>query len=708
MDDSITEPRQLSSLSSSPRTPFYIRHRVLLLLLITLIGAVFRFAALDHPVMWGDEALTYSRVIGSFGDLVDILRHDPFVPLHYEVYFWLHKGMPIGSVQLAPHLVLTPRVMRFVPALCGTVMIPAIYFAARQLCSVRASLAAAGFACVSAYMMAYSHDAKMYVQTWFFVTLNIGCVWWWLRTGSTTAWLAWVASGAAAVGFHIAAGLMIAPQLLFLLTAPHTGVRNAAAMVIGLLLIAAGPIGYYQGFNQWNRESGGLLPAESSDTAGQASQWKDNSGIGWVEDKNRDVSGPALVRGTAAAYLIGTEWTDAAPGRQYVSPQIHSLVVWATSSVLVLLALGALPWRMPWRGQDQVESERDPSREPAWRILLWLTLLLIVPVYGFYYCRSIRHFATPDDWWNWVHDYVKSPLLWISVAALLYFSGYTTRQRVIKTLRFLLVAAAVIGLCSGIAAFWQIQYARHWAKMQELYGPATSPETRPDLDWMSLWMPRYVGVAWPALAIAAAALLMRLPTRWFRVTALVVLLGINATNAVLHMTAGTWPPHPRMFGDVAESRDSQGRTRIILSTLDPARSGRRRWFDASNYGHYGDIGRYYACIYLGLNVTPTEFRTGEVVAQYRDYLGDLVMPAEIPGVMQSTPSADRLIVWERYFEKFDQPESLPADDDIVRAIGEVWTQARPAEIYRLKSWYDWGDMGWARRREFVKAAGRAG
>jgi hypothetical protein len=135
--------------------PFYLRHRYSVLLSITLVGALVRFACLDRPAI-GDEALTYSRVIGSFREMVQILRFDGFTPLNYELYWWLHQGMPIAfGLKLAPGLIPSPRVLRAVPALCGTLLIPAMYFAARQIgATVRASLFAAALTCCSAYVMA--------------------------------------------------------------------------------------------------------------------------------------------------------------------------------------------------------------------------------------------------------------------------------------------------------------------------------------------------------------------------------------------------------------------------------------------------------------------------------------------------------------------------------------------------------------------------
>ena len=52
-------------------------------------------------------------------------------------------------------------------------------------------------------MLFYSRDAKMYMDAWLFVTLNLACLLWWFRTGKSTAWLCWIACGAAACGLQL-------------------------------------------------------------------------------------------------------------------------------------------------------------------------------------------------------------------------------------------------------------------------------------------------------------------------------------------------------------------------------------------------------------------------------------------------------------------------------------------------------------------------
>jgi uncharacterized membrane protein len=142
-----------------------------ILFILTIIAAVLRFAALDRPSLWGDEAWTFSRVCGSYKEMLDLVSFAGFAPLHYELYWWI--GHHLAK--------LTPIVMRLVPAIAGTLMVPAVYFLARQLVSVRTALVAALFATVSAYLLVYSRDAKMYMHFWLMCTLSRGCFLWWLN-----------------------------------------------------------------------------------------------------------------------------------------------------------------------------------------------------------------------------------------------------------------------------------------------------------------------------------------------------------------------------------------------------------------------------------------------------------------------------------------------------------------------------------------------
>lgn len=200
-------------------------HPWLALVLLTILAGVLRFTAIDRPALWGDEAASWRRVSGTWQQLTDELRTAGFQPAHYVLTWWIKEGFPLRYTRAAesaedarsapprgrrggeplvigggPRDVVVPQsrlvdakidpsplVMRFLPALCGTLMVPAMYFLASQLVARRTALLVALFTCCSAYQLGYSRDAKMYAQLWFFATLHVGCLLWWLRAYRTPA-----------------------------------------------------------------------------------------------------------------------------------------------------------------------------------------------------------------------------------------------------------------------------------------------------------------------------------------------------------------------------------------------------------------------------------------------------------------------------------------------------------------------------------------
>jgi uncharacterized membrane protein len=178
-------------------------------LALTLLGGVLRFINLDYPSLIYDEAATYTRVCGTYQQMLGTLRTDGFVPLHYELYWLMGKVLP-----------LTPFVMRLIPALAGTLLIPAIYFLARQVASRRVATVAAALTAFSAFQLVYSRDAKMYMELWLLATLFIACLLVWMRTGTLLAWLAWVALACAMDGVHALGAAVVAVAFVIVLTHP--------------------------------------------------------------------------------------------------------------------------------------------------------------------------------------------------------------------------------------------------------------------------------------------------------------------------------------------------------------------------------------------------------------------------------------------------------------------------------------------------------
>src|SRR5580700_9242204 len=86
-----------------------------ILLALTGLSAALCFNRLSYPSMLIDECFTYWRTCGTLGELLDTLRNDAFMPLHYELLNWIRQGFPLGfGFRIVPGGVwLTPSVIRF-------------------------------------------------------------------------------------------------------------------------------------------------------------------------------------------------------------------------------------------------------------------------------------------------------------------------------------------------------------------------------------------------------------------------------------------------------------------------------------------------------------------------------------------------------------------------------------------------------------------
>jgi len=703
------------------RALFAFRPHVLALLLITLFGGILRFSYIDRPPLWGDEAMTYSRVAGTYRELLGQLVKDGFGPLHYSAYWALARVFNMDAF-----------VMRFIPALAGSLMVPAVYFLARQFVSVRTALLASLITACSAYMLVYARDAKMYAHFWLFCTLCMACFLWWMRSGTRLSWLCWVAAGCAMIGTHAPGFVILAIQPLFLLTHAKLKWWKALCFLIGLGVIVSGPVGYYAYFNQFQERT--------------EENWG-NSGITWVQGYNAGRTGLQSVLMTTSAFLYSWEWPKV---RNYdqLRPWVLTLGQTATWLTLGLLALGAMPWPRAWRGtrgerdvQDPVETREvdssrdapnidplDVSPEAWWRRLLWLGVWLVLPVYGFY-AASVNNPASPLDWIESTRDVVGNWLLltlgvvlitvltfvraaravcasavvggalmlfvgalasvgpakffeatgtWVSwitqpmvllgatpvVLALAWvWSGESTWQRSKKLLQLVVVTAVVVGLCFGIFVAMQ----GHEPK--------------------DVRMPRYIGTVWPALVIVVACLLRRLPGVALRWGAIALLLFGNLFNFSMRIWANSEPPFDRMAADVHASSSVTSNTRTYYPYSDggaaPGEGDLRR--------HQG---KYHLAIAFGRDLSPGEFRSNKANEWFR--LNEQKDNALVSDV-KASPHLKRIIVWDR--PDLKNPDAR--DRLLPRLRQSGWTPA-DEQLFVVRDHWDWREKSLARRRVYER------
>ncbi len=777
--------------------------------LLTCAAAGLRFFALDRPTLWYDEAATFSRVNGSYYDLLEVLQFDGFPPIHYQLY-WL----------LGQATYLDPFFMRLIPATAGVLMVPAMYFLARQLVSRQAALLAALLTLSSAWLMTHSRDAKMYMLTWLFITLALGGLFCWLRTDKRLAWLGWVFFALAAVGTHASALIIVAITPFFVLTAPRLRWSRVIYLAIGMAVVLTGPGGYYFFFNKWNQRTGGVFSGtiasqsrsaalvetvvsrtgnpeaiteaagEFEDERAEFSGWR-ASGLDWIDRQVRGMSGPQVLRRSVSAYLTGWHW----PKQNQIDattrdgqPVIPRVVVYAVTTLLSVLAvvalLGLLPWSRRWSPKPAADHDIHPVRGPpealshdsasagaerpalaAYRGATWLALWLVLPTYGFYYCRSIEDFVAPWHWlavigavwgawwtallggaavlalgplrwrwfrtfavltiagfalwplkpaiteggWDWLSEYITrllDPLtlgvLCVGLPALaLYHAGGSWSLRAKRCGHFVYAFGVVFGLCCAAYLFWtwMAMLAENRGAIAWLAKEIDSPRS---YEWKPLWMPRYLGIVWPALAVALAWLIMRLPGRPLRAGVIVALLGVNLGLAGARIMLDTEPRFDLMTADIWDASDEPDRVAAYFFNGH----GGGAWRNAG--GLRGYPGSYYLAAHKQIRPTPLEMRGGWIYGTRRrgnrvperlTHQPPAIHFRTLPTQLQQKPDLQRLVVWTQY-RPGEKPDTR-GNPLLQETIGAQW-QLKSDAFYRVISHKTWEQRNWHRRRVFER------
>lgn len=725
------------------------------LFLLTALAAMLRFYRLDWPALWLDEAATYARASGSFSDLMTTLSDQGFLPVHYLLYWSMNQVV-----------LLTPGMMRLVPALAGVCMVPAIYLFGRGLhLNQRTCLFAAAIVASSAWGFTYSRDAKMYGHTWLFITLSWAGYLAFVRGSSDRSWIrsiggfaGWLVASVLAVGLHATAAIPLLVQVVCIpVFLRDRWLSRVAALVFGLCVIAAGPLWYYVVYNSYLSRTGfvalpqttlstgsATAPSGSAavepdrDAATVAPDW-DHSGIQWVALYNQNISAAELVLNTLTSQILGVQWprerTD--PG-SYVTPVPDWFRVGITVAASLLVAAmvaGAMPWR---RAGGLISGGSGVGVNPGdnWRTWLCLGIWIVVPAYGVFYCRSFPDFASPLDglkatamffgpawgaialavpviafvfseesargfrvtslwmvavavaatvgvaavggglnwYWSWselvARPWLGPPVTAVTIALMWHYAGESFRERRATTLRLLGCVLVIFVLCMAMHSFWQIerQWSAHGGTVADAAGGG---EGRPN---KSVWMPRYLGYAWPALVMGIALLLSRLPGRMTGVSAVGVLCVVNLGQSVARLTVATEPPNDRIAVDLWTAHHAGVARRVFFNVRDTP-------------GHHGlwyqGIDTHY---YLYLLAPPALTRSpghliehvyeGRVRSTFQ--LAIDLSPEQIAAA--ADPRTHTVILWRRLTPADGAPASgggsgAPAEappESLGRALGNAW------------------------------------
>ncbi|MGD0453273.1 MAG: glycosyltransferase family 39 protein [Solirubrobacteraceae bacterium] len=210
---------------------------------ITVLGAVLRFATLGVQSIWLDESATIILVHRGFWAMLSHLSSSESAPPLYYMLVWIWtKIFGIGALGF-----------RSFSALVGTVTIPVMYAAGRRM-SPRAGLWAAALTAVNPAMYYYSQEARAYALLILFSAAAF--VLWQraLEQPERRNLALWAAMSSVALLTHYFAVFLFVPEALIL--ARQVGVKKVRAPVGAVLLVGLA-----------------LLPLALAERAGGKTSW---------------------------------------------------------------------------------------------------------------------------------------------------------------------------------------------------------------------------------------------------------------------------------------------------------------------------------------------------------------------------------------------------------------------------------------------------
>ncbi len=162
-----------------------------LLLALTLIGAILRFVNLGFNSLWLDEASTYTFASMSLPGIWAATTGGEFNP---PLFYWIeHLMLVFGNNE---------TVLRFVPAVCGVLTIPLMYWAGKEFVDRNVGIVAAAACTFSPFLIFYSQEARAYSMGLFFVTFAMVSFLKALKTNNVTHWALFGALSALAYWTH--------------------------------------------------------------------------------------------------------------------------------------------------------------------------------------------------------------------------------------------------------------------------------------------------------------------------------------------------------------------------------------------------------------------------------------------------------------------------------------------------------------------------
>ena len=209
---------------------------------LTAVAALVRFATLDVQSFWYDEALTVDLVNQSFGGMIGEVLDTQAQPPPYFVAAWAWVRV-FGDGEFG---------LRSLSALFGTLTVPVVWAAAMHVAGRRAAIVAAALTALSPPLIWYSQEARGYSLVTLLAAVSLLYFLRSLDDPSRRNLGLWLAASLGAVAAHYFALFAVLPEAAWLLwrglDRPRA-LRWGGGLAAGLLALA--PMLLYQ------REHGG-------------------------------------------------------------------------------------------------------------------------------------------------------------------------------------------------------------------------------------------------------------------------------------------------------------------------------------------------------------------------------------------------------------------------------------------------------------------
>jgi len=136
----------------------YFKHLILLI----IIGSILRLYNIGFNSLWLDEASTNTFALMSIPNIWNATIGGEFNP---PLFYWLEHFIII--------LQNSETTLRLIPAICGILTIPAIYYAGKEFLDHNIGIISAAAFTFSPFLISYSQEARAYSMMLFFITLSM-------------------------------------------------------------------------------------------------------------------------------------------------------------------------------------------------------------------------------------------------------------------------------------------------------------------------------------------------------------------------------------------------------------------------------------------------------------------------------------------------------------------------------------------------------